>query len=42
VLLGERGVVELVGVVGYYCLVSFTLNVFEVPVPGDAGPLLEH
>ncbi len=31
--LGEAGVVELVMLVGYYTLVSMTLNVFEVPVP---------
>jgi 4-carboxymuconolactone decarboxylase len=30
---GERGVVDLVGVVGYYGLVSMTLNVFEVELP---------
>jgi 4-carboxymuconolactone decarboxylase len=38
-LLGERGVVDLVGTVGYYCLVSLILNVAEVPVPDDATPL---
>lgn len=38
-LLGERGVVELIGLMGYYCLVSLTLNTFQVPVPGDAKPL---
>ena len=32
-LLGEAGVVELVILLGYYTLVSMTLNVFEVPVP---------
>ena len=38
--LGEGGVVDLIGVVGYYGLVSFTLNVFEVPVPeGEVEPL---
>ena len=38
--LGEGGVVDLIGVVGYYGLVSFTLNAFEVPVPdGEAEPL---
>ena len=38
--LGEGGVIDLIGVVGYYGLVSFTLNVFEVPVPdGEAEPL---
>lgn len=30
---GVRGVVDLVGVVGYYGLVSMTLNVFEVALP---------
>lgn len=34
--LGERGVVDLIGVVGYYSLVSMTLNVFEVDVPEGA------
>jgi 4-carboxymuconolactone decarboxylase len=33
---GERGVVELVGIMGYYALISMTLNVFEVPVPEGA------
>jgi 4-carboxymuconolactone decarboxylase len=32
-LLGERGVVELTSLIGYYCSISFTLNMFEVPVP---------
>lgn len=35
-LLGERAVVDLVATIGYYCLVSLTLNTFEVPVPADA------
>ena len=30
---GERGVVDLVGVSGYYTLVSMVLNVDRVPVP---------
>lgn len=30
-LVGDRGVVEAVGIVGYYTLVAYTLNVFEVP-----------
>jgi 4-carboxymuconolactone decarboxylase len=39
-VLGERGLVDLVGVVGYYGLVSMTLNVFEVELPpGEAEPL---
>jgi 4-carboxymuconolactone decarboxylase len=37
---GERGIVELVGIMGYYGLISATLNVFEVPVPaGTPLPL---
>lgn len=34
--LGFKGVVELVGILGYYSLVSLTLNAFEVPVPAGA------
>ena len=37
-LLGESGVVELVILLGYYTLVSMTLNVFEVPVPAGENP----
>lgn len=37
---GERGVVDLVGIVGYYGLVSMTLNVFDVGLPeGEPLPL---
>jgi len=37
---GEQGVVDLVGVCGYYMLVSMTLNVFEMPLPpGEPEPL---
>jgi 4-carboxymuconolactone decarboxylase len=39
--LGERGVVDLVGVLGYYALVSMTLNVFGVEVPEGALPFAE-
>ena len=34
--LGLQAVVELVGILGYYSLVSLTLNAFEVPVPPGA------
>jgi 4-carboxymuconolactone decarboxylase len=34
--LGERGVMEVVGLVGYYSLVSFTLNTFELGLPESA------
>lgn len=38
--LGERGLVELVAVLGYYCMVSLTLNAFELGLPGGAAPEL--
>ena len=38
--LGEQGVVDLVGVLGYYALVSMTLNVFEMPLPDGVEPPL--
>lgn len=34
--LGERGVMELIGVSGYYTLVSMVLNVADVPLPAGA------
>jgi 4-carboxymuconolactone decarboxylase len=37
---GERGLVDIIGIVGYYGLVSMTLNVFEVALPaGERDPL---
>jgi 4-carboxymuconolactone decarboxylase len=39
-LFGEKGVMDLIGVSGYYTAVSMTLNVAEVPVPaGQSDPL---
>ena len=32
---GEHGAVELVTTIGYYCLISLTLNAFEVPLPNE-------
>jgi 4-carboxymuconolactone decarboxylase len=37
---GERGVMDLIAVNGYYVLVSMTLNVDRTPLPGDAPPPL--
>ena len=42
-LLGEAMVVELVILLGYYTLVSMTLNVFEVPIPvGEDVPFIDR
>ncbi|MDR6861540.1 carboxymuconolactone decarboxylase family protein [Variovorax guangxiensis] len=38
--LGERGLVELVGLLGYYSLVSLTLNAFELGLPASIAPEL--
>ena len=35
---GEQGVVELVGIIGYYSMVAASLNVFDVSLP-DGEPL---
>jgi 4-carboxymuconolactone decarboxylase len=34
--LGPRGVVDLVGILGYYALISMTIVAFEVPLPEGA------
>ena len=39
--LGERGVVDLIGVMGYYHLVSMVLNVDRYPLPEGAQPELK-
>ena len=39
--LGERGVVDLVGVMGYYHLVSMLLNIDRYPLPDGAKPELK-
>ena len=39
--LGDAGMVELVSLCGYYTLISFLLNSFEVPLPPGAAPLWE-
>ena len=38
---GPQGVVELTAVIGYYTMVSMTLNVHEIPMPDDARPPLD-
>jgi 4-carboxymuconolactone decarboxylase len=38
---GERGVVDLIGVVGHYHIVSMALNVDRYPLPDGAKPELQ-
>jgi 4-carboxymuconolactone decarboxylase len=41
-IVSERGILDIVAIVGYYSLVSVTLNVFEVELPaGESLPLPE-
>jgi 4-carboxymuconolactone decarboxylase len=41
-LLGDAGTVELVGILGYYAMVSMTLNTFRAPLPeGMPAPFKE-
>ncbi|HWF81086.1 MAG TPA: carboxymuconolactone decarboxylase family protein [Streptosporangiaceae bacterium] len=40
-LLGDAGMVELVSLCGYYTLVSFVLNAFDVPLPPGVAPMWE-
>ncbi|MCK8784897.1 carboxymuconolactone decarboxylase family protein [Roseomonas sp. NAR14] len=37
---GARGVVELTAVIGYYTMVSMTLNAHEIPLPDGVAPVL--
>jgi 4-carboxymuconolactone decarboxylase len=36
--LGEKGMVELVAILGYYSLVAMTLNAFEIGLPESLQP----
>lgn len=38
---GDVGVVDLVGILGYYTLISMTLNTFHVPLPDGEEPALD-
>jgi 4-carboxymuconolactone decarboxylase len=40
-VIGQRGVTEIIGLVGYYTLVSFTLNTYELGLPEMAAPELD-
>jgi 4-carboxymuconolactone decarboxylase len=36
--LGEQGLVEVIGIIGYYTLIANTLNVFQVGLPAGETP----
>lgn len=37
--LGDTGMVEIVQVIGYYCLISLTLNTFQIDLPPGETPV---
>jgi len=42
-VLGDVGMVEFTGILGYYTLIAMTLKVFQVPLPaGAASPFRER
>ena len=38
-IVGRRGMVEVIALCGFYTLISFLLNGFDVPVPPGASPM---
>ena len=40
--LGEQGLVDLIGILGYYTLISMTLNAFEVETPDGSTPFADR
>jgi 4-carboxymuconolactone decarboxylase len=38
---GERGVIDLIGLHGYYSLLAMVMNVARTPLPGSAEPALK-
>ncbi|CAE6701722.1 hypothetical protein R70006_00765 [Paraburkholderia domus] len=40
--IGQNGLVDLVGIAGYYTLISMTIKVFEVPPPAGVAPELPN
>lgn len=38
--LGADGLIDLIGLMGFYCMVGFTVNAFEFPPAGGAPPEL--
>lgn len=40
--LGERGLIDLIGILGYYTLISMTLNAFDVATPDGSTPFADR
>lgn len=38
-IVGEPGIFDLISAIGYYCMISLTLNALEVPLPAGETPI---
>ncbi len=41
-VIGEKGILDLISLMGYYTMISMTLNVFEIPLPEGVAPPFEE
>jgi 4-carboxymuconolactone decarboxylase len=37
-VVGEQGALDLISTIGYYCMISLTLNALAIPLPGGQEP----
>ena len=40
-MFGEKGVIDTVGIIGYYTLLAMAMNTAQTPAPGPSDPELE-
>jgi len=41
-MFGEKGVIDTVGIIGYYTLLAMTMNTARTPAPGPSEPPLQR
>jgi 4-carboxymuconolactone decarboxylase len=41
-MFGEKGVIDTVGIIGYYTMLAMTMNTARTPAPGSAEPPLQQ
>jgi 4-carboxymuconolactone decarboxylase len=40
-MFGEKGVIDTVGIIGYYTLLAMAMNTAQTPAPGPSDPELK-
>ena len=40
-MFGEKGVIDTVGIIGYYTLLAMAMNTAQTPAPGPSDPELQ-